>query len=157
MSKVKRVFKWVVIGAAFLFVVIQFFGPARTNPVTNQAMAMESHMQVPANVKPILDRSCADCHSNNTRWPWYSKVAPVSWFVIDHVDVGRSELNFSHWGLYETRRQLNLLDEMCELSGNGEMPLSSYTPLHPGSKLTTEEVKALCDWTMAESKRLESR
>ncbi len=153
----KKILKWLLIVAAFAFVVIQFFGPARTNPTVAQSLALESHVQVPANVKGILDRSCADCHSNSTRWPFYSRVAPVSWFVIDHVDEGRRELNFSEWGNYDKRQQSHRLEDMCELAGAGEMPLSSYTPLHPGSKLTTEDVKTLCDWTKAASAQLESK
>ena len=137
-----------MIGAG-VFVVIQFFGPRKTNPTASPSLAMESHLQVTPNVKAILDRSCADCHSNNTRWPWYSHVAPVRWFVVDHVDQGRGDLNFSEWGNYSKRDQSHHLDEMCELAGEGEMPLSSYTPLHPGSKLTTADIKALCDWTKA--------
>jgi hypothetical protein len=77
--------------------------------------------------------------------------------VVEHVDDGRRDLNFSEWGNYSKRDQSHHLDEMCELAGEGEMPLSSYTPLHPGSKLTTEDIKALCDWTKAERERLASR
>jgi hypothetical protein len=104
-------------------------------------------MQVEPKVASILDRSCADCHSNKTRWPWYSNVAPVSWFVIGHVNDGRRDLNFSEWGNYDLRRQNARLQQMCDLASSGTMPLSSYTPLHSGSKLTAADVKALCDWT----------
>lgn len=157
MTKGRKILKLVLLAGAVVFVILQFFGPARTNPTADQSLAMESHLQISPNVKKILDRSCVDCHSNNTRWPWYSRVAPVSWFVIDHVDEGRRELNFSQWGSYDKRQQRGQLDDMCELAGNGSMPLSSYTPLHPGSKLTTEDVKVLCDWANAERERLAAR
>ena len=157
MKTFRTILKWLLVIGVCVFVVLQFFGPARTNPTAAQSLALESHVQVPPNVKGILERSCADCHSNNTRWPFYSRVAPVSWFVIDHVDDGRRELNFSEWGNYDKRQQNHRLEDMCELVGDGEMPLSSYTPLHPGSKLTPEDIKTLCDWTKAASIQLESK
>jgi hypothetical protein len=105
-------------------------------------------------VVAILDRSCNDCHSNKTRWPWYSNVAPVSWFVIDHVIEGRENMNYSEWGKYSQRDNDVLLRQMCREVRGGAMPLSSYTPLHPGSKLSVEDVKTLCDWTDAERARI---
>ena len=110
-------------------------------------MALESRVQVDPEVATILDRSCADCHSNKTRWPWYSHVAPVSWFVIDHVNHGRSHLNFSEWGRYDPFEQRDLLRETCLMVKTGAMPLSSYTPMHAGSKLTPKEVTLLCRWS----------
>jgi hypothetical protein len=114
-------------------------------------------MQVSPEVGTILDRSCGDCHSNKTRWPWYSNVAPVSWFVIDHVDHGRSHLNFSEWGRLNRREAQEMLSQICREVKSGNMPLSSYTPLHPGSKLSADDGKLLCDWTSAEQARLASR
>jgi len=157
MIKVKRILKWLLLAAVIVFVAIQFFGPARTNPAAAPSLALEAHAPVPPNVTALLDRSCADCHSNKTRWPLYSRVAPVSWFVIDHVNEGREQLNLSEWGRYDKRQQSHNLDDMCELAREGDMPLSSYTPLHPGSKLTADDVKTLCDWTNAEQARLASR
>jgi len=113
-------------------------------------MVIESQVQVDPRVAGILERSCADCHSNNTRWPWYSNVSPVSWFVVGHVNDGRQVLNFSDWGSYDKRRQSARLDQMCDLARAGVMPLGSYTPLHRGSKLTDDDVKVLCDWTKAQ-------
>ena len=130
-----------------LFVVAQFVRPAKTNPVSDPLMALESRLPVDPKVETILVRSCADCHSNHTRWPWYTNVAPVSWFVIGHVNDGRQDLNLSEWGNYDKRKQTTRLNQMCELAKTGAMPLSSYTPLHPGSKLSGDDVKALCEWT----------
>ena len=147
MTSLRRTIRWVLLIALCLFVVAQFVGPAKTNPVIDRSLALESNLQLDTRVASILDRSCADCHSNRTRWPWYSNVAPVSWFVIGHVNDGRRDLNFSGWGNYDKRQQSQKLDQMCDLAKGGVMPLSSYTPLHPGSKLSPEDVKALCDWT----------
>lgn len=145
--------RWVVIVGVCCFVISQFFGPAKTTPATESSQSIESRLQVTKPVAAILDRSCNDCHSHKTRWPWYSNVAPVSWFVIDHVNHGRSHLNFSEWGRYTQRDVDGMLKQICQEVKAGAMPLSSYTPLHPGSKLSAEDVKILCDWTSAERAR----
>ena len=147
MKKKWKVLRWSVVVVACLLVLAQFSRPARTNPAVDQGLSLQSHAQVSPQVSAILDRSCSDCHSNKTRWPWYSNVAPVSWFVIGHVNEGRQNLNFSEWGRYDRREAEGLLKQMCQLATKGAMPLSSYTPLHPGSKLTAEDVKILCDLT----------
>lgn len=150
MKKLLKTLRWVGIVAVCALVVAQFFGPAKTNPVSDASQSVESHLQVTPQVAAILDRSCNDCHSNKTRWPWYSNVAPVSWFVIDHVNEGRENLNFSEWGRYTQSDFDGILKQICREVKAGAMPLGSYTPLHPGSKLSAEDVKTLCDWTTAE-------
>lgn len=157
MKRVKRILKWAAVGIVCLLLVIQFTGPARSNPIAAQAQTVESHLEVSPQVATILDRSCNDCHSNKTRWPWYSRVAPVSWLVIDHVNHGRSHLNFSEWGRLDRREAADMLTVICKEVKSGTMPLSSYTPLHPGSELSGEDVKLLCDWANSERGRIESR
>lgn len=154
MNKKWRVLRWLVVIFACLFILAQFSRPARTNPVVDQSLALESRVQVSPLVSAIIDRSCSDCHSNKTRWPWYSNVAPVSWFVIDHVNEGRQNLNFSEWGRYTKRDTDGRLKQICQEVKAGAMPLSSYTPLHPGSKLSAEDKKILCDWANAERQRI---
>ena len=146
MRRLRTTFRWLAVIGFCLFVVAQFVGPAKTNPVSDPSVALESKLQVDPKVETILNRSCVDCHSNRTRWPWYTNVAPVSWFVIGHVNDGRRDLNLSEWGNYDKRKQTTRLNQMCELAKTGAMPLSSYTPLHPGSKLSGDDVKALCEW-----------
>src|SRR5215217_7072163 len=102
---IRNILKWTAITLAALFAALQFVRPARTNPPAEEARAIGAHLNVTPEVAGILDRSCNDCHSNLTRWPWYSNVAPVSWFVIDHVNVGRKEMNFSEWAQYTRREQ----------------------------------------------------
>ena len=148
-----RAVRWVTVILFCLLLVIQFVRPARTNPVVDESLSLQSRLPVDPKVAAILDRSCTDCHSNKTRWPWYSNVAPVSWFVIGHVNDARRDLNFSEWGNYDQRRQTARLRQMCDLASSGAMPLSSYTPMHPGSKLSAADVKALCDWTRQASQR----
>ena len=146
--------RWVGLIALVALIGAQFYRPAKTNPASEPGQSIESHLQVTPQVAAILDRSCNDCHSNKTRWPWYSHVAPVSWFVITHVDEGRQNVNFSEWGKYSQRDVDSLLKQMCREVKAEMMPLSSYTPLHPGSKLSAEDIKALCDWTEAERARV---
>ncbi|HSE25947.1 MAG TPA: heme-binding domain-containing protein [Pyrinomonadaceae bacterium] len=156
MSKAWRVLKWLFLIVVILLVAAQFVRPAKTNPAADPSLSIESQAQVTPAVASIFDRSCNDCHSNNTRWPWYSNVAPVSWFVIDHVNEARGDMNLSEWGKLDRNRQRHRLEDMCEMVQSGEMPLSSYTPLHPGSKLSQADVKALCDWSSSERQRLSS-
>ena len=153
-TRVLKVVKWLLIVVACLFLIAQFKRPAKTNPAFDQSMAIEAHTQLDPKVAEILDRSCNDCHSNKTRWPWYANVAPMSWFVIDHVNHGREHMNLSEWGKYSSDERKALLNDFCGLVTENAMPLSSYTPLHPGSKLSDEDKKRVCEWAAAEWARL---
>ena len=141
--RVKRAAKYVLLAGLVLFAGIQLVRPARTNPVSDPTAALTA---VPADVSAILDRSCRDCHSNGTRWPWYTNVAPVSWWVIDHVNHGRSHFNYSEWSKYDPEEQRNLLKQSCELIRKAEMPLPSYLRMHDAA-LSPEEVMVLCAFT----------
>lgn len=138
--------------AAFIF--IQFFRPDFTNPAVNQAETLEAATQIPENVREILKRSCYDCHSNETIYPWYSKIQPSAWFLDDHIGAGRSELNFSVWNTYETRRKRRKLDEICEMAKDRSMPLPSYLWIHRDAQVSDEEINLLCQWATRESDRL---
>jgi hypothetical protein len=127
---------------------------ARTNPPVDPAQSMYAKMPVPPDIAGILGRSCQDCHSSQTMWPWYSRVAPVSWLVVRHVDKGRGELNLSEWGRYTTRRQDRKLKEICEQVTNSKMPMSVYTLMHPQAKLSDPDRKMICEWTNAARKNL---
>lgn len=153
-ARLLKVMKWVLIVVACLFVIAQFKRPTRTNPAIDPAQSLEAHVQLDPQVAAILERSCYDCHSNKTRWPWYANVAPVSWFVIDHVNEARHDLNFSEWGKYSRDDQRGQLGQLCKLITDGWMPLSSYTPLHPDAKLSDEDKKLICDWASAERARM---
>lgn len=105
-------------------------------------------------VSAIVDRACRDCHSNQTEWPWYTNVAPVSWWITDHVNEGRKNMNISEWGKLASDRQDKKLRQICDQVEDGAMPLSSYLPMHPKAKLSDLDKKTLCDWTRAERARL---
>jgi hypothetical protein len=157
MTIMRKVLKWTVIVGVILFAGLQFTTPARTNPPVDPAQTIEAHTQMTPQVAAILDRSCNDCHSNKTRWPWYSHVAPVSWLVIEDVNEARRAMNLSEWGRLDPDRQRKKLQQMCDEVTDGAMPLGSYTPMHPGSKLTADDVKTLCDWANAERERISSK
>ena len=150
----RKLLKWTGISLLALFAAIQLIRPARTNPPVDESQTIFARTQMTPQVATILNRSCVDCHSNKTVWPWYTNVVPVSWFIVNHVNTGRGLLNLSEWGRYDQDRQSRKLRQMCDQVTDGAMPLSSYTPLHPGSTLSAEDKKTLCDWTDAERERL---
>jgi len=150
----RRILKYAVIGLGVLIIGIQFARPVRTNPAVDESQTIFARTQMTPQVASILNRSCTDCHSNKTVWPWYSNVAPVSWFVTGHVDNGRKTMNLSEWGKLDHDRQDRRLRQICDEVQDGAMPLNSYTPLHPGSKLSQADIKTLCDWTDTERQRL---
>jgi cytochrome c551/c552 len=154
MKAALKIAKWFVISVAVLLLAIQFVRPARTNPAVDESQTIFARAQLPPQVAAIFNRSCVDCHSNKTAWPWYSNVAPVSWFVINHVNEGRRIMNLSEWGRLDRDRQDRKLRQICDEVSDGSMPLSSYTPMHPNSKLSAEDKKTLCDWIDAERARL---
>src|SRR5690349_8834132 len=118
-------------------VLIQLVRPARTNPTTDPTRTMLAIVHPPAPVQAVLERGCRDCHSNDTRWPWYSNVAPMSWFVIDHVNHGRRHFNYSDWSSYNDDDQDKLLGSICSLTRRGRMPLPSYLLIHRDARLST--------------------
>lgn len=126
-----------------LFAAIQVVRPAHTNPPTDVRRAFQAQVG-PGVVSSVIDRSCRDCHSNETTWPWYSHVAPVSWLIAHDVNDGREALNFSDWAGYLPDKQRKLLSQACDEVREGEMPGFSYTFVHREARLTTEEVTALC-------------
>jgi hypothetical protein len=153
----RRVLRWLAVAVVCVLIGLQFVRPARTNPAVDQSQTIYAHLQVPPQVAAIFDRSCQDCHTNTTRWPWYSNVEPLSWWIVGDVNDGRQQLNLSEWGRYDKRRAGNKLDEICDQVKGGEMPLQSYRLIHRSAKLSPEDVKALCDWTTAERERIAQR
>ena len=110
--------------------------------------------EVPADVRTILERSCQDCHSERTRFPWYSYVAPASLLVGRDVRAGRARLNFSRWGEYSLIRRVRFLSEIANQVQQREMPLSVYTAMHRDARLTDTQIEAIFRWTQAERLRL---
>ncbi|QYM78889.1 heme-binding domain-containing protein [Horticoccus luteus] len=128
-------------------VVIQFFPPRRnvsaTVPGPQDITAL--HPTTPV-VKAILAESCYDCHSDNTRYPWYTRIQPVGWWMQHHVNEGRKELNFSQFGTYTPKRARKKMDETIKEIKGGDMPLSSYVIVHRAAKLDPVQIQQVVDW-----------
>jgi hypothetical protein len=154
-EQIRKVLKWTAITLAVIFAALQFIRPARTNPPVDESRAIAANAHLAPEVSAILNRSCNDCHSNQTRWPWYSNIAPVSWFVVNHVNEGRREMNFSDWAGYDSSEQQRYLKKICREVQRGDMPLKSYLRLHDDAQLSNEDVKTLCDWASAETQHLQ--
>jgi hypothetical protein len=152
----KKILKIVAIVLVVGFVVAQFFRPNRVNPPVVEANTLEASTEVPDEVKAIISRSCADCHSNTTRYPLYSNISPVSWFLVDHVEHGRSHLNFSQWNAYSALQKGRKLEEICEQLESGAMPLGSYLWLHWDAALSAADSRTLCGWATREREKLGS-
>jgi heme-binding protein len=141
---VKPLVKRGLIAAGAVAVAIQLVPIHRTNP------PVTSDIQVSADVHGVLRRACYDCHSNETRWPWYSHVAPVSWLVARDVSMGRRHMNFSEWGQYSADKQESKIRSIWEQVSHDEMPLWFYRPLHPDAKLTDADRALVRAWAVPE-------
>lgn len=128
------------------FVGIQFVPTARNQQDYIPTTDFTKVYVVPATIGKLLQNSCYNCHSNNTEYPWYHKVQPAAWYLDQHVADGKEELNLSEWGSYSSRRQRSKLRSMSSQIEDGEMPLDSYTLLHPSAKLSATERKQLISW-----------
>ena len=143
----KNLLRLVVLAWVGVLVAIQLIRPARTNPPTDRSRTLTASMTVPPPALAVLERSCRDCHSNDTRWPWYSNVAPMSWMVIDHVNSGRRHFNYSDWASHAPDKSRKILQDICDETRAGSMPIGLYTILHRDARLTAADVNTLCAWT----------
>ena len=121
----------------------QLIRPDRTNPPTDPSRSIQGHVGATSELIPVLNRACGDCHSNETVWPWYTKVAPTSWLMVYAVKEGRKAVNFSEWTAYSPAQQQMLLTESCQDASNGKMP-GIYTALRPETALSTRDVETIC-------------
>lgn len=134
----------VMLVLVILFIGIQVMRPNRTNPLVVSDMIDE--LAPPPEVAAALRRGCYDCHSHETRWPWYSAITPLSWYLAHHIEEAREHLNFSQWADYNDPAALHKLEEALEEVEAGEMPLSSYLLLHPAGRWTDDELEAFEAW-----------
>jgi hypothetical protein len=130
-----------------LLAAIQLIRPARSNPAVDPAKTINAALAVNPAAAAIFERSCKDCHSNQTVWPWYSAIAPVSWLVTHDVNEGRGKMNFSEWSAYDSAEAHTLLEHMCKEVTADKMPPRDYTVMHSGTALSAADVKTICDWT----------
>lgn len=149
MKNLKKWIKRITLIILALLLLLQFFKPRRTNPPVDISITFESKLNPPKDVQDIMKRSCYDCHSNTSSWPWYSGISPISWMIVDDVTTARSMLNFSEWGNYKTSKAVSKLDAMTDEISSRGMPLKRYLLLHPDAELTQPEIDRFCDWLEA--------
>lgn len=130
-------------------VAIQFFRPSQNKASGAQPNHIGNSFPVPADVKTILAKACYDCHSNNTKYPWYANVQPVLWWLDKHIKNGKKEVNFDEFTNKSLRYQYKKLEEVIKEVKEGEMPLDSYTWVHKDARLSTEEKNKIMDWANA--------
>jgi hypothetical protein len=135
-----RKLKYVAIAFAAVAAGAQFVQPDRANPRSDPALALKPTPQAAA----VIERACRDCHSNQTTWPWYSRVAPVSWMVAADVQEARARLNFSEWGRFGPEMSAIRAREVCQEASTGEMPPGAYTLIHRNARPREDGVRALC-------------
>lgn len=145
--EMKSIFKKTFFIGIIIFLLIQFYQPARNVAFEQDLTADFTRVYpVPKNVEVILRTSCYDCHSNNTNYPWYSNIQPVRFFMDSHINEGKEELNFNEWGNYSKRRQNSKLKAISKEIKENEMPLASYTLIHKNAVLSSIQKQEVMNW-----------
>lgn len=138
--------KKILLGLLAVLVIIQFFKPELNQSAAETSNDVFAHYAAPDSLQQMIRTSCYDCHSNNTVYPWYSNIQPVAWWLADHVNEGKKELNFSEFATYAPKKADHKMEEVIEMIEKGEMPLKSYTIIHGDAKLSAAQQKAINDW-----------
>lgn len=150
----KKIVKYFLILALAAFVIMQFIRPDKNEGGYESVATFEAETKPSEEIKAILKTNCYDCHSNQTVYPWYAEIAPVSYWLQDHIKHGKGHFNVSVWDTYSIKKKDHKLEELIEMVEEGEMPLDSYTWLH--GDLSKEDTKALLQWaTLARLKYAE--
>jgi hypothetical protein len=139
----------ILLGLAVVFLALQAIRPARNVSAVPPFTGKDDITVLyppPPEVRQILAASCYDCHSNQTRYPWYAAVQPVGWWLSRHISNARQELNFAEFGSYAHKRQMKKLEALCDEVRDRTMPLKSYTFIHRSAKLTDTQITALTHW-----------
>jgi predicted Fe-S protein YdhL (DUF1289 family) len=137
--------KKIIIGIIAVLALIQLIRPEKNNS-NDYKNDISTVMEIPKEVKEIIKNSCADCHSNSTVYPWYSEIAPVSWYLASHVNDGKEHLNFSEWTAYNKDQKRHILKDLEEELEEHKMPLSSYLYIHKNAEMSKEQYETLLSW-----------
>lgn len=140
---------------AIVFIGIQFIRPEKNRSARPQPDDIFSQQPAPEAVRVAIEHACYDCHSNNTRYPWYAEVQPLSWWLARHVEQGKEHLNFSEFGRYTPKRAARKLEQAIESIDDGSMPLTSYRLIHRDARFTAEEKKQILAWLDAIQERVQ--
>ena len=147
------------IGLALLtaLVLIQFFKPEKNQSTVNASLQLASRYPIPDSVHTILQKACMDCHSNNSRYPWYASVQPVAWWLDEHIRDGKKHLNFDEYTHRSLRYQYHKMEETIEMVKEEEMPLPSYTWTHTEARLSKADRIAITQWAQSIMDTLKQR
>jgi hypothetical protein len=141
-----KILKKIAIVLLVALVIAQFFGPEKNEGDITSVAAFMAETNPPENVRKILTESCFDCHSNNTKYPWYNNITPVNFWLDAHIKDGKKHLNFSDWSTYNLKKKEHKMDELYEEVEDGEMPLKSYTWTHSEANLTQDQIAEMVTW-----------
>lgn len=141
-----KILKKILLALLIILIAMQFYRPEKNSAETDLKTAFLTETNPSKEVKKILETSCYDCHSNTTAYPWYNNIAPVSYWLADHVKDGKKHLNFSEWENYSVKKKDHKLDEVMETVESGEMPLKEYTWTHKTANLSSTQKEALIEW-----------
>ncbi len=141
-----RILKNVILILLVVLIIMQFFHPLKNLSKVPSANNIATIYTVPEDVTGILKKACNDCHSNNTRYPWYNNIQPVAWWLNNHIEEGKRELNFDEFKTYRVGKQYRKLEHVIDEVKKGDMPLTPYTIIHTDAKLTDQEKTALEAW-----------
>ncbi len=147
----------ILIAVAAVLVIIQFFQPKKNISIQPSGKEITKQFNVPDEVQSVLKTACYDCHSNNTRYPWYSRIQPGGWLLARHIKEGKEELNFDEFLSYSPAKQYDKFEDMDKLVSKKEMPLKSYTLIHRDAVLSEEQTGLLVNWTKSARTEMESK
>lgn len=141
-----RWFKIISLALLICFVIIQFFQPDRSKKVSGNELAFSTIYKVPPQVQQLMQNACYDCHSNETKYPWYTYVQPAGWLLNKHIHDGREQLNLSEFGNNTSRKRISKIKEMTNEVKNDDMPMYSYTIIHKDARLQAADKELLVSW-----------
>ena len=140
--------KTILLAILIVLIIIQFIRPAHNTSEQVLPTDITTTINVPDKVLDIFKNSCYDCHSNNTRYPWYVNIEPMGWVMAKHIKDGKENFNFSEFGTYSKRKQANKLKAISSSVLDGSMPISSYTIMHTDAKLSKENIELISKWAL---------
>ncbi len=146
--------RWVIYGLILGIAILQLFQPQKNLGDRSVAEDLFKTAEVDKAIKDVLERSCYDCHSNYTNYPWYGYISPVSIFLSKHVNKGKEKLNFSGWGLISDKDKISRLVDIYESVESGEMPLQSYLIIHKEAALSEDDKEVILSWAEKEGEIL---
>ena len=149
--------KKIIIGILALIILAQLFQPSRNNGEADGPQDITHVADVPDGVLSLLKSACYDCHSNHTSYPWYGKITPVNWWLQNHVDEGKSQLNFSIFSTYSQKKMDKKLDEIIGTVKERYMPMESYVRMHSEADLSDDQCKLITSWALQAKQQIANR